>query len=339
MDIESSDGWAAVYENHIADMYAVREHAQLELTSCLENADLFGASMASFQHAIASAELGDGREAQVHLFLAAVLAEADVQLIADQVDEQLEEIEIQEKPTTTVFSVPNFVNYEIDDCIIPEKNWRRYRHVTEMVQPEYAEAERARKEALPAIEAAEVAVNIESLPAEDVNEAIQQAVEATVKLVFVRSMSDRERQKLLHLACTIASKMDYSGDYESTAAAFSIYEQIALGAIATPGKTMSALTRSLQVMKEINAGSFEPIFGEDARKYIDMLTKARNFKMAFNSTLPILGFWDAFRPHMEGSNDWWTTPSRTSRRMQRTARSMHAEKSVDENLIEQANAA
>lgn len=328
MDPEYSDEWAVAYEDHVADMFAVREHAQLELTDSLERADLFGASMASFKHAMASAELGDGREAQVHLFLAAVLAEADVQMAAEDIQEDLDEIVL---PTTISFQIPWCVDYEIPKHIHANKQLHRYRHAKRMDNEELYEARAIRDEVKPAIERAEIAVNSDTLPSHEVNQAIKEAVSATVNLIFVKSLEHQDRERLLVAACNMASSMNYQSDYETNKVAFEIYEQIALGAIITQGKTMPALTQALGAFKEISNGKLVPSDRKRSLEYIDMLNKARAFKMAFNAMMPMLALWDAHRPYVEGSNDYWSTTSRASRGLQRTARTIHAQGINDKN--------
>lgn len=318
--------WVEVYEAHIADMVAERELAQLDLSDSLKAADLSGATTASFRHAVASAELGDAREAQMHMFMAALFAEADVRLIADQVGDELQDRGMDAAPTLATFAVPACARQKLRTYVEADKNWRRYMYATELSQVELAEAEALRSGVAPAIEEAEAAVNVETLTAEEKNTALETAITATCRFIAVKSLRDHGRMELLRTACTMATHLEFNGDFESTQTAFNVYRHVALAAILTQGKTMPAITQALHALETIKSSAFGPIFDAEAQEYIDALTKARNFKIAFNSMLPIVRVWDAYRPYVEGSNEWWRiTPSRAPRSLQRKARSTLAE--------------
>lgn len=322
MSNENPSGWAEVYEAHVADMLAERELAQLDFHENIKRADLFGASMASFRHAVASAELGDAVEAQVHIFMATVLAEADVQLTADQVADELVDIDLDvPAPAEEVhFAIPDCTNQLVYWEVDANKNWRRYYHGTRLSQEEHKQAEELRDRVAPAIQEAEAAVNVESLDDTERNQSLLNAIEATSEFLFVKSLSDYQRTELLRTMGSMANHLSVSGGFEAVQAAFKAYQYVAVAAITAQGKTMPALTQALRAFETIKEGLYGPLFREEADMYIDMLTRARAFKVAFNSLLPVIRMWDAYRPVFEGSNDWRSTSSRTSRSAQRKAR-------------------
>src|SRR5947209_6536151 len=79
----AEDHWSHQYEDRQGELVALCQDFQIEIDESIKRGDIFSAAQASFGHAFSSFELGDKVEGQSFMFMAGVLALADVTLAVD----------------------------------------------------------------------------------------------------------------------------------------------------------------------------------------------------------------------------------------------------------------
>lgn len=282
------------FECRISDILAEREAAQIEIDENIRRNDLFGASMGSFKHALASLELGDRADFYCHVMLAMALAEADIVFEAEAARPDPLDIETSLQPEPVKFKTPDFLHKE------PGHSWILDHPIDGIAQrrpnkdEEYYEKLRLNHAILQAVDKAESVLAVDTVFDEsEQNAALLEAIITATDFIDSKAASKEydaydEKFKTLKLASHLAARLHINVDPESTYIAFKAYERLTLTALRIEGKTLSVHNQSLQAFKEIfkDVGSEDLV--EQCQKYISTLNRVRAEIIARAMILPAI---------------------------------------------------
>jgi hypothetical protein len=272
-EVDFEESWTTEeLEDYIADRLALQENAQIEVDECIANSDLYGAAMGSFKHALVSFELGDRQTGHSYLFMATVLAEADVILeaAAASVDPLYQEVDLKkilERPTT--FQVPSFI--------------RAYALLKSDLDKEHDTQSVFERDIVDSLDALNTIWEFKDIGAYDnveLNMGILKAINSIGVLMYERickyemngatDLNPEINIALLKLSKEVATYAAVNEDLASTEIALEINEQLLLIASASPRAVLSSLTHARRIFQEISEGPYAKSLGGKAQVEVNL---------------------------------------------------------------------